>query len=482
MNAVIILWAGVAGTALTLAGVHGFLWLLDRRTSANLAFCVVAVSVAGISMAELGMMHSASPAEYGAWVRWFHVPNFLAILGLLAFVRLEFRTGRLWLAATIVVLRTGLLALNFTLPLNANWSEITSLRTVTFFGEQVSIVGSAVVQPFQWVATIANLLFIAYVADAFVQARRTGSAEQRHKALIIYGGILAFLATAILESQLVVWGVVRMPVIIGPPFLILMVAITYEISREIVGSTRAALETQQLRNDLAHVARVNTMSQLSASLAHEINQPLTSILLNAQAAQKMLDAEQPDLAEIRAILADIGTDDRRAAVIIDRARELLRNRDVQPDVVSLQTIAQEVMALVRNDAIDRRISVEADLPGDIPPVRGDPVQLSQVLLNLVVNALDAVSARADREQRIRVVARNVPGNRVEVAVADSGIGISAELLPRIFEAFVTTKPTGLGIGLSVAHDIVVRHGGQLSAENNPDGGATFRFTLPAAAS
>jgi len=482
MNAVIILWAGVAGTALTLAGVHGFLWLLDRRTSANLAFCVVAVSVAGISMAELGMMHSASPAEYGAWVRWFHVPNFLAILGLLAFVRLEFRTGRLWLAATIVVLRTGLLALNFTLPLNANWSEITSLRTVTFFGAQVSIVGSAVVQPFQWVATLANLLFIAYVADAFIQARRTGSAEQRRKALIIYGGILAFLATAILESQLVVWGVVHMPVVIGPPFLILMVAITYEISREIVGSARSARETQQLRNDLAHVARVNTMSQLSASLAHEINQPLTSILLNAQAAQKMLDAEKPDLAEIRSILADIGTDDRRAAVIIDRARELLRNRDVQPDVVSLQTIAQEVMALVRNDAIDRRISVEADLPGDIPPVRGDPVQLSQVLLNLVVNALDAVSARADREQRIRVVARNVPGNRVEVAVADSGTGISAELLPRIFEAFVTTKPTGLGIGLSVAHDIVVRHGGQLSAENNPNGGATFRFTLPAAAS
>jgi len=140
------------------------------------------------------------------------------------------------------------------------------------------------------------------------------------------------------------------------------------------------------------------------------------------------------------------------------------------------------MALVRNDAIDRRISVEADLPADIPPVRGDPVQLSQVLLNLVVNALDAVSARADREQRVRVVARNVPGNRVEVAVADSGTGISAELLPRIFEACVTTKPTGLGIGLSVAHDIVVRHGGQLSAENNPNGGATFRFTLPAAAS
>ena len=482
MNAVIILWAGVAGTALTLAGVHGFLWLLDRRTSANLAFCVVAISVAGIGMAELGMMHSTSPAEYGAWVRWFHVPNFLAIAGLIAFVRMEFGTGRLWLAATVVALRSLLLALNFILYPNANWSEISSLRSVTFLGEPVAVVGSAVVQPFQWVATLANLLFIAYVADAFVQTLRTGSGEQRRKALVIYGGILAFLAVAIVESQLVVWGVVRMPVVIGPPFLILMVAITYEISREIVGSTRAAREAQGLRNDLAHVARVNTMSQLSASLAHEINQPLTSILSNAQAAQKMLDSGKPDLAEIRAILADIATDDRRAASIIARARELLRNKDLQPDLVSLQAIAKEVMALVRTDAIERRISIDADLPDDVPQVRGDRVQLSQVLLNLVVNALDAVSARAESVHRIRVSARNIAGNRIEVAVADSGNGIAAALLPRIFEPFVTTKPSGLGIGLSVAHDIVVRHGGRLWAENNPEGGATFRFTLPAAAS
>src|ERR1041385_5355185 len=126
MNAVVILWAGVAGTALTLAGGHGFLWLLERRTPANLAFCVVAISVAGIGMAELGMMHSTSPAEYGAWVRWFHVPNFLAIVGLIAFVRMEFGTGRLWLAATVVALRSLLLALNFILSPNANWSEISS--------------------------------------------------------------------------------------------------------------------------------------------------------------------------------------------------------------------------------------------------------------------------------------------------------------------------------------------------------------------
>jgi len=480
VNAVVILWAGVAGSALTLAGVHGSLWLLDRRAPANLAFCIVAVSVAGISVAELGMMHSATPAEYGMWVRWFHVPNYFAIVALIGFVRLEFGTGRLWLAGTVVVLRTLLLALNFILSPNANWSEISSLSTVSFLGAPVSVVGSAVVQPIQPVATLANLLFIVFIADAFAQALRKGDREARRKALVIYGGILAFLAIAILESQLVVWGVVRMPVVIGPPFLILMVAITYQLSRDFVRSTRDAREAQGLRKELAHVARVNTMSQLSVSLAHEINQPLTSILLNAQAAQRMLEADQPDLSEIREILSDIGADDRRAATIIDRARELLRNRDVQPELVPLQAIAKEVTALVRTDAIERRIAMETSVADDLPSVHGDRVQLSQVVLNLVVNAIDAVSAVDNRERRIRLAVERRE-RVVEVMVADSGTGVPAALLPRIFEPFVTTKPTGLGIGLSVAHDIIVRHGGRLWAENNPDGGATFRFTLPATA-
>ena len=481
MNTVVILWAAVGGTALSLAGVHGVLWLLDRRATANLAFCIVAIAVAGVSLTELGMMHSATPAEYARWVRWFHVPNFLAIVGLIVFVRLQFGTGRLWLAATIVALRLALLALNFLLPVNANWKEISSLAAVTFLGESVSVVGAAVVQPFQPVATLANLLFIAYIADAFVQALRTSEAELRRKALIIYGGILAFLFIAILEAQLVVWSVVRMPVVIAPPFLLLMFAITYEIGREIVRSTRAAREAQRLRNDLAHMARVNTMSQLSASLAHEINQPLTSILLNAQAAQKMLEGDKPDLVEIRAILSDIGTDDRRAATIIERARELLRNKEVQTDVVRLQEIASEVLALVRTEAIDRRISLENSVAEDLPAIHGDRVQLSQVVLNLVMNAIDAVSATVNRERRIRVHARNGDGKVVEVTVADSGTGIPPELLPRIFDAFVTSKPKGLGIGLSVARSIVERHGGKLWAENNVEGGATFRFTLPASA-
>lgn len=479
MNAVVMLWAAVGGVALALAGFHMLLWLLDRRARANLAFFVLGISIAAIAITELGMMQSATPAEYGQWVRWFHVPNFFLIAGIVFFVHLQFGTGRIWLGATIITLRVTQLGLNFVLEPNANWREISSLRTITFLGDSVSVVGRAVPQGIQPIATLANVLLLIYIADALRQALRGDDPELRRKAIIICGGLLAYVLVSSGAGQLIVWGIVQMPVVISPPFIILMLAITYELSRDVVGSTRALREAQRLRNELAHVARINTISQLSASLAHEINQPLTSILANTQTAQKMLDSDKPDMVEFRAILEDISTDDRRAAIIIDRARELVRNRKVALESVAIQSIAKDVLAIVRNDAIDRRISLEAALPDDISPVRGDRVQLSQVLLNIIINGFDSISTAEKRERRIRVEARSNQ-DHVEVAVSDSGAGIHADLLPRIFDSFVTTKPNGLGIGLSVAREIIERHGGRIWAENNAHGGATFHFTVPLA--
>jgi len=479
MNAVVMLWGAVVGTALALAGVHILLWFLERRAWGNLVFAVIAVSVAGISVTELGMMLSATPAEYGAWVRWFHVPNFCLLTGIILFVRIQFGTGRLWLGATIIVIRALQLGLNFVLEPNVNWKEITSLRTITFLGEHVSVLGRAVVQPVQPIATLASLMLFLYLADALWQALRIDDREVRRKAVITIGGTFAFLGIASFGAQLVVWGAIQMPIVISPPFIILMLAITYEISRDVVASTRALREAARLRNDLAHIGRINTISQLSASLAHEINQPLTAILLNARAARKMIANGTPDLEEFGRILDDISTDDQRAANIIDRARELIRNKHTVFDAVSIQAIAKEVFALVRNDAIERRISLETVVPDNLPSIRGDRVQLSQVLLNLIMNGFDAITASAKVERRMVVEARN--GQReVQVFISDSGSGIDVNVLPRIFDSFVTTKPNGLGIGLSVARDIIERHGGRIWAENNPQGGATFRFTLPLA--
>jgi signal transduction histidine kinase len=481
MNAVTMLWAGVAGVALTLAGVYGSLWLLDRRRPASLAFCAVAIGVAGLSIAELGMMHSASPAEYGRWVRWFHLPNFLVVAGLVAFVQLEFGTGRLWLATLIVGLRLLLLAVNFLVQPNVTWSEISSLRTMSFLGEQVSVVGSAVLrQPVQWAATVASLLFVAYVADALLGAWRLGERETRRKALVICGGILTFIALAILESQLVVWNVVQMPVIVAPPFLVLMAAITYELSRGMVASARMEREAQLLRDQLAHLARVDTVSQLSASLAHELRQPLTAILANARAGQAMLASGKAEVPELQDMLADIYVDGRRAEDIIQRTRALVKRSEIQFQGVSLAAVARDVLVLLRADAIQRGVTLEASVADAIPEVRADRVQLSQVLLNLIVNAMDAVCAESARERRVMVQAKRGRAH-VEVAVADSGPGIPGDIVHRIFDSFVTTKPTGLGVGLAVSKAIVEAHGGQLWAENNPGNGATFKFTLPIAA-
>src|SRR3954471_22950578 len=480
MNAVSVLWASVSGVALAIAAVYGMLWLLDRR-SANLAFCIVGIGVAGLSITELGMMHSGSAAEYGEWVRWFHIPNFLAVVGLVVFVHLLFGTGRLWLAGAVVGLRLALLVVNFLVDPNVNWREISALDTMPFLGEQVSVIGRAVVrQPIQWAATLASLLFIVYIADAFVTAWRAGDRETRRKAVVICGGILAFVILATLQSQLVVWGLVRMPVVVAPPYLILIAAITYELSRGIVASVRMEREAQRLRDELAHVARVDAVSQLSGSLAHELKQPLTAIMANAQAAQMMLETGPLDLPELRAILADICADDRRADAIIERARALMKRSRIELHEVSVAAIARDVLALVRVDAIKRGVTVESFVSDAIPQVRADRVQLSQVLLNLVINAMESVSAHTARERKVGIEAKQGKGDLVEVSVVDSGTGIPDTLLPRVFDAFVTTKETGLGIGLAVSRAIVQAHGGELSAENNPGPGATFRFTVHAA--
>ena len=459
---------------------HAVLWVLERRRLANLCFSIVALAVAALAITELGMMHAASPAEYGRWVRWFHVPNACATLGLVVFVRLEFGTGRLWLAGAIIALRASLLVVNFLQDPNLNWSEISALRTIQFLGEPVSVIGAAVVRlPIQWLATASTLLFIAYVADALASAWRRGDRQTRRRALVICGSTLAFITLAILESQLVVFGVVPMPVVIAPLFLILIGAVTYEQSRAVVASVRAEREAARLREELAHAARVKAVGQLSAALAHELKQPLTSILADAQSAQMMLQGGKLDLAELGEILADICAADRRADAIVERARTFMKRSGIELHPLRVEEVARDVLAMVRGNAIAQGIAVDLSLPPDLPRVRADRVQLSQVLLNLVVNAMEAVCAPGVGERRVRIQARRNGSGRVELAVVDSGTGIPAELMPRLFDACVTTKQAGLGIGLALSRAIVQAHGGELLAENNAGAGATFRFTLEA---
>jgi C4-dicarboxylate-specific signal transduction histidine kinase len=252
---------------------------------------------------------------------------------------------------------------------------------------------------------------------------------------------------------------------------------------EVLASTlsrrRAEMEGQRLRQDLAHVGRVSTMGQLTASLAHELNQPLTAILSNAQAAQRILDSDTADLVEIREILKDIVQDDKRAGEVIQRLRGFLKKSSLQLSTLDIGELVSQVARLVNSDAIIRNVAIRLELAGDLPPVCGDRVQLQQVVLNLLMNGLDAMGESGVGERTIVLRTSRAGAAGVVVVVEDSGVGIEGADLDQVFHAFYTTKPDGLGMGLAIARSIVEAHGGQLEAKNNPQGGATFSFTLPA---
>ena len=245
----------------------------------------------------------------------------------------------------------------------------------------------------------------------------------------------------------------------------------------------ADLEAARHRNEMAHLSRVTTAGELSGSLAHELNRPLGAILSNAQAAQRMLANGGVDVAEFREILNDIVSEDKRAAEVIRRLRLWLQKGEVQQHSLRINKVVRDVLKLIRTDLISQNVSVDTELARDLPTVTGDPVQLQQVLVNLVVNACDAMvdCDTPERQLRIRTGIEN-GGDAVIVSVTDCGGGIQVKEVEQIFEPFFTTKAKGMGLGLSVCRTIIAAHRGKLWATNNAERGATFHFTLPKDAS
>lgn len=252
------------------------------------------------------------------------------------------------------------------------------------------------------------------------------------------------------------------------------------VVRDVSEERRAQCETQELRQELMHTGRVSLLGQLSSSLAHELSQPLGAILRNSEAAAMMLRAPTVDREELQAIVADIQRDDRRAGQVIDRLRALLKWRQVELLPTSVDGLIQDVLTLVRPDASLRHVYIESRLTPGLPAVDGDRVHLSQVLLNLFLNAMDAVSESPPDRWRVVVGARQRDARTVEIYVSDSGPGVPEDRIGKIFDPFFTTKASGMGMGLSVSRAIVESHGGQIDVRNETEGGATFSVTLPVA--
>jgi PAS domain S-box-containing protein len=235
---------------------------------------------------------------------------------------------------------------------------------------------------------------------------------------------------------------------------------------------RVRAEVEEQHRQLAHLARAAMLGELSGALAHELNQPLSAILANAAAAQRFLAQDPPNLTEVRDVLEDIVHDDNRAGAVIARLRSLLKKGERRLQRLDLNEIVSDVLVLVRSDLVERRVSVETKLAPGLPLVLGDRVQAQQVLLNLILNACDAMGDNAPRDRLLTIL--TAPGDSgVLLSVVDQGVGIPQAIMERIFEPFFTSKEHGMGLGLAICRSIMRTQGGRLWATNNPDRGATL---------
>ena len=299
------------------------------------------------------------------------------------------------------------------------------------------------------------------------QLRRWGINENR----LPTGTILEFRQPSLWESYH--WYIIAVGVAVAAQSALITALLSQRARRR-----RAEIVAQQKQMDLAHASRLTMVGELTASIAHEIGQPLGAILSNAETAEILLQAKQPRLEEVRQILADIRKDDLRASEVIRRMRELLRKRGLELKPIDLNAVTLDVLRLVDGETHRRGVEIEKRLADNLPVVRGDVIHLQQVILNLILNAMEAMSESSESNRRLTIRTTHDDQGNVVVAVEDSGPGIPLKGLPRLFDSFFTTKTHGMGLGLSIVRSIVEAHGGRIWAENHSSGGACFRFTLP----
>jgi len=241
---------------------------------------------------------------------------------------------------------------------------------------------------------------------------------------------------------------------------------------------RAEEALHQTQAELAHVSRVTTLGELVASIAHEVNQPLAAIVADANASLNWLATRTPDLGGVREALAGIVKDGHRAADVIQRIRQLATKTGPQKARLDVNDVIREVVPLVGTEVRSHEVSLRIDLAPALPPVLADRVQLQQVLINFVINGIEAMASVDDRLRELVIRTQPHDDDQVVVAVQDAGVGIDAQKTDQLFSAFYTTKPHGMGMGLSISRSIIEAHGGWLWATANPEHGATFHFALP----
>jgi C4-dicarboxylate-specific signal transduction histidine kinase len=250
------------------------------------------------------------------------------------------------------------------------------------------------------------------------------------------------------------------------------------LSRDITERKRAAETFREMQAELAHANRAAAMGQVTASIAHEVSQPIVAMLCNAEAALSWLGSQPPDVAEVRRALASIVNDGNRAAEVINWIRALIKKTPAPKEGIDVNDAILDVVTITRSELVRHGVSLLTELATGLPRIEGYRVQLQQVVLNLILNAVEAMSSLDEAARELRISTTTNASGGILVAVRDNGPGLEPALVNRLFEPFYTTKPNGIGMGLAICNSIIEAHGGRLSASANEPRGAVFQFTLP----
>jgi len=492
MSWVHFVWLMLAGATFILALIHALIWTRQRAMPDHLAFAMAAASLATLTLLELRALDATTPDNLASLIRWMHVPIAALVIALIVFLRLSFGRRFIALALAAASLRIVALALNFTTGENLNFATLSAVGRVTWPGDAVVSYPIGTPNPWVIVAQASNLLLALYVVMILVTAIRTGGKQSRQNAIIICGGWLIFISLMVAAAIVMTLNAGRTPFIGTPSFIFVIAAMSYQLTSNLFDADRLAgqlharelanlldqVELSERRKQVTHLSRVTMLGELTGALAHELNQPLAAILSNAQAAQRMLGRDPSDFSEIHAILGDIVANDRRAGEIIRRLRAMVRRESESRQAVDLNDVIHESLQLMEQELRNRGVAVDTSLASDLPAVEADPIQIEQVLLNLIINACEAMAC-CDRPRV--TICSEAAGPYVRVRVRDCGPGVPQAGLAHIFEPFQTTKPTGLGLGLAICRTIVESHMGRLWVEDaEVPPGASFCFELPMA--
>ena len=465
------IWVAFASVSVALSGVYFVRWL-RRRDLLTLLFVLLGLAVAAQTGVEVWMFRATSVDSYGQALRWMHVPVFLGFCMYVGIVQLSFPFGRLWLGVTACGLRFASLVANFAHFPNVNFAELSGIAKVTILGEAATI-GLGAPYPWMVLGQLALVFLLLYLLDAALQSWRI---ENSVRAVAMGLAMGTLVVAGIVQGISIYWGFVEAPILAAPFSAGVALILAVDAGHRMIRADELDEELRQNRIKFERLSHAAAMSEVSGALAHEINQPLGIILSNAEAASALLDGESLDRSELREIVDDIIAADQRAADVVNRLRGILTRGDPSLRDCQLTDVVDEACSHLAREFEEEGIALVREGADALPIISADRILLVQVLMNLLGNARDAVLVNPRANRVVRLSTSTDDGN-VIVTVTDNGPGLAVEP-GEAFKAFVTTKPSGLGLGLAICKTIVEAHQGRIDARRGPGGGALFRVTIP----